>query len=92
MVAPKVRSSKELKIVLATSTSWIGSPVRDTRIVSPIPSANRVPIPIADLMVPCLIVPASVTPRCNGYRILLDNLRYASIIKGTSVALIETFI
>ena len=49
-------------------------------------------MPIEDLIVPCLIVPASVTPKCNGYGILLDNLRYASIIKGTSVALMETFI
>ena len=47
----------------ADNTSSTGSPVRDTLMVSPMPSARRVPIPTADLMVPSLTVPASVTPR-----------------------------
>ena len=66
IVAPKFRNPKLLKILRPTSISCIGSPVRDTRKVSPIPSNNKAPMPIADLMVPCFIVPASVTPKCKG--------------------------
>ena len=66
MVAPKFRKPRLLKILRPTSISCIGSPVKDTRNVSPMPSRSKAPIPIADLIVPCLIVPASVTPKCNG--------------------------
>mmetsp|Transcript_105233 Transcript_105233/g.297816 ORF Transcript_105233/g.297816 Transcript_105233/m.297816 type:complete len:357 (-) Transcript_105233:26-1096(-) len=46
--------------------SYSGSSVRDTRIVSPIPSSSSAPIPTADLMRPSGPPPASVTPRCSG--------------------------
>ena len=39
------------------------------RMVSPIPSASRVPRPTADFSEPDHLVPASVTPRCSGYGI-----------------------
>ena len=40
-----------------------GSSVKDTLIVSPIPSSRSVPIPIADLILPSSPSPASVTPK-----------------------------
>ena len=39
---------------------------RDTLIVSPMPSFNNMPIPIADLMLPVVNPPASVMPICKG--------------------------
>ena len=51
---------------LPAITSSRGSEVRETLIVSPIPSARRVPIPMADLTMPFLGLPASVTPKCRG--------------------------
>ena len=42
------------------------NPVRDTRMVSPMPSASSAPMPTADLTMPSLGVPASVTPRWSG--------------------------
>ena len=57
-------SGTEPKIKIYISS--IGSSVRDTLIVSPIPSFKRVPIPIADLTAPLRKVPASVTPRWRG--------------------------
>ena len=50
----------------AAPASGSGSPLRLTRIVSPIPSASSAPIPIALFTVPCPGRPASVTPRCSG--------------------------
>mmetsp|Transcript_15939 Transcript_15939/g.64275 ORF Transcript_15939/g.64275 Transcript_15939/m.64275 type:complete len:390 (+) Transcript_15939:646-1815(+) len=52
--------------VLHGSSSNSGSSVNETRIVSPRPSANRAPIPMADFMRPSSPSPASVTPRCSG--------------------------
>ena len=52
-----------ISISLATFISSIGSLVSDTLIVSPIPSANKVPIPNVDLIVPLKTVPDSVTPK-----------------------------
>ena len=46
--------------VVVSST---GFSVRETLIVSPIPSASSEPIPIADFTSPDVYVPASVTPR-----------------------------
>ena len=40
--------------------------VSETRIVSPIPSASRVPSPTAERTDPARGVPASVTPRWSG--------------------------
>ena len=50
----------------ATGTSSTGSSVSETRIVSPIPSSSRAPMPMADLIRPSSPSPASVTPRWNG--------------------------
>ena len=63
----------------------------DTLIVSPIPSANKVPSPTDDLIKPPRIVPASVTPRCKGYGIFSAIERYASIVVNTSEDFRETF-
>mmetsp|Transcript_43718 Transcript_43718/g.98633 ORF Transcript_43718/g.98633 Transcript_43718/m.98633 type:complete len:254 (+) Transcript_43718:523-1284(+) len=46
--------------------SYSGSSVRETRIVSPMPSRSRAPMPTADLIRPSAPPPASVTPRCRG--------------------------
>ena len=43
-------------------TSSTGSSVRDTRMVSPMPSNSSAPIPMADLIRPCFTGPVSVTP------------------------------
>ena len=51
---------------LATGDSNSGSSVKDTLIVSPIPSSRSVPIPIADLILPSSPSPASVTPKWRG--------------------------
>ena len=40
--------------------------MRETRRVSPIPSASSAPIPTEDFTVPEKGVPASVTPTCSG--------------------------
>ena len=53
-------------MALPALTSSIGGAVSDTRMVSPMPWASSAPIPTADLMMPSLGVPASVTPRCSG--------------------------
>jgi hypothetical protein len=47
------------------------------------PSASSVPMPIADLMLPCFGVPASVTPRCKGTSVFSASNRYAAIISDT---------
>ena len=63
---PSLFRSRAFRISFPAITSSIGSDVKETLIVSPIPSANSVPIPIADLIIPFFGVPASVTPRCSG--------------------------
>ena len=68
-------SSNSFNNVFATLISSTGSSLSDTRIVFPIPSYNKVPIPKLDLIVPPSLVPASVTPICNGQsKTLLANL------------------
>ena len=57
------RFPRQRKISFAAAISLIGSSVKDTRMVSPIPSCSKEPIPIADLMIPTWAVPASVTPK-----------------------------
>jgi len=61
-VTPNFRNSKLFKISLATEISETGLPVRETRMVSPIPLARIAPMPTEDLIVPEVIVPASVIP------------------------------
>ena len=66
-VIPHLRSSRALSILNPALTSSTGSSVRVTLMVSPMPSSSKEPIPIADFMVPIVLVPASVTPRWRGY-------------------------
>ena len=54
------------RISFAAITSLTGSSARDTLIVSPIPSYNRIPKPIDDLTNPLYSKPASVMPICIG--------------------------
>ena len=54
------------KISFAERTSSTGSPVKDTRMVSPIPWYRMTPRPRADLMLPESTVPDSVIPTCRG--------------------------
>lgn len=47
-------------------SSYSGSSVKETRIVSPRPSMSSAPMPIALFIRPSSPSPASVTPRCKG--------------------------
>ena len=49
-----------------TLISSTGSAAKDTRNVSPIPSANNIPNPMADFTAPARAPPASVIPKCKG--------------------------
>jgi hypothetical protein len=49
---------------LTSSSAW--NVESEMRIVSPIPSASRVPSPTDDFSEPDHFVPASVIPRCSG--------------------------
>ena len=60
----KLRYSNNCLPYLASST---GSVVKESLIVSPMPSDNNVDIPATDLIKPPGKGPASVTPRCKGY-------------------------
>ena len=51
------------RIFSAAGISNSGSSVNDTRIVSPIPSVSKVPMPNADFILPSSPSPASVTPK-----------------------------
>ena len=63
---PPLRTPAAFRIAMPAVTSRTGSAVRETRIVLPMPSMRRVPMPTADWMVPLYSVPVSVTPRCRG--------------------------
>ena len=65
-LGPLGLSSRLARICRATRTSSSGSPTSETRMVSPIPSARRMPMPIALLMLPVSTGPASVSPRWSG--------------------------
>ena len=54
---------EEVNLFSAAGISNSGSSVNDTRIVSPIPSVSKVPIPNADFILPSNPSPASVTPK-----------------------------
>ena len=62
----RLRSPMYSSSLQPTLTSSTGGADRDTRIVSPMPSASSAPNARHDLMVPCHAGPASVTPRCSG--------------------------
>ena len=59
---PPLRSPSVLRIRLADFISSNGAPVKETRIVSPIPCERMIPSPTADLIFPEYRVPASVIP------------------------------
>ena len=56
----------DFKISFPIFTSCTGSSDKDILIVSPIPSNNKLPIPIADFILPGIKLPDSVIPKCNG--------------------------
>ena len=62
-VGPYSLRPNAFKISFATFTSFTGSPVKEMRNVSPMPSASKAPIPTADLIIPVFTVPASVMPK-----------------------------
>ena len=62
----------------ATGTSRTGSSVRETRTVSPMPSASRAPMPMALFTRPSTPLPASVTPRWKGWSKPSTAMRAAS--------------
>ena len=53
-------------ISFAAITSFLGSSVKDTLIVFPMPKSNIFDKPILDLISPLNEVPASVIPICKG--------------------------
>ena len=55
------------------------------------PSASSVAIPATDLIKPCGIGPASVTPRWSGWSVVSESSRYESIISGTFDAFTAIF-
>src|SRR5216684_665339 len=80
-----------LRISWATRTSSRGSEVAsDTRMVSPMPSLSRIPMPTALRMLPASTGPDSVTPRWTGYARAAANLRFAMMLVHTSVDFSET--
>ena len=88
---PRSRSFSALRISQATFTSSSAWKVEsEILIVSPIPSARRVPRPTADLSEPDHLVPASVIPRWSGYGIRSDSRRFEAIVLGTLVDFIDT--
>src|SRR5439155_3654898 len=89
MIGPRSRRPSAFRISYAVRTSSTGSAVRETRIVSPMPSTSSAPIPTALLIEPEYGVPASVTPRWSGYGTLDASSRYARIIVGTWLDLTE---
>src|SRR5579864_5417579 len=90
-VGDSLRNARVLRISCATRTSSRGSEVAsDTRIVSPMPSLSRTPMPTALRMLPASTGPDSVTPRWIGYARAAANFRLARMLVHTSVALSET--
>src|ERR1039457_65343 len=65
-LGPSPFSWRLARIWRATRTSSSGEPTRETRMVSPRPSARSRPMPRALLMLPVSTGPASVSPRCSG--------------------------
>ena len=72
---PRERIRKDFKISKPTLISSTGSAAKETRSVSPIPSANNIPKPTADFTAPARAPPASVMPKCKGCLIALANKR-----------------
>ena len=66
MLTPRWRRPSDFRMSKPTLTSSTGSADSETRMVSPMPAHSRLPMPMADLTVPDVSPPASVTPRCSG--------------------------
>ncbi len=79
----KERRPSACRISQAAYTSSRRSPpgrgVSDTRMVSPMPSFNKMPMAAADHTRPFVPMPASVRPRCSGCRVCFASGRYTSI-------------
>jgi len=71
--APLSLSPSALSISYAVFTSFIGDAVRDTLIVSPIPSDNNIPSPTELFIIPLNSVPASEIPTWRGYGYFSEN-------------------
>ena len=82
-LSPRVR-----RISFADLISSTGSPVRDTRIVSPMPWLKIRDRPMADLILPLLTVPDSVMPTCSGYTVFPASSSWAFTHINTSEDLI----
>src|SRR5438445_4837646 len=90
-VGLSLRKARVLRISWATRTSSRGSDVAsETRIVSPIPSLNKIPSPTELRMLPASTGPDSVTPRWIGYARAAANLRLAMMLVQTSVDFSDT--
>ena len=64
--APSLRRSNDFSISIPDIISSTGESLKETLIVSPIPSYNKTPNPTALLILPDFAVPASVMPKCKG--------------------------
>src|SRR4029077_20401579 len=90
-VALSLRKASVLRISWATRTSSRGSDVAsETRMVSPMPSLSKIPMPTALRMLPASTGPDSVTPRWIGYARAAANLRFAMMLVQTSVDFSDT--
>lgn len=77
---------------LAMIGSCNGDPEIDTRIVLPIFASNTGANPIVVLMMELSLLPLSVTPKCNGYLIVLAASKYNLVVSCGSDDLKETTI
>jgi len=66
MFTPLCLKFKDFKISYPILTSSTGFADYETLMVSPIPSISKIPIPIEDLILPEVKLPASVIPKCKG--------------------------
>ena len=66
MIIQLFLNCSDFKISIPTLISFTGSSDNDILIVSPMPSDNKIPNPMEDLIVPENSLPASVIPKCKG--------------------------
>jgi hypothetical protein len=72
--------SKLANNFLAIIGSCKGDPEIETRIVSPIFFSNIGASPIVVLIIALSLLPLSVTPKCNGYLIVLAASKYKLVV------------
>ena len=85
---PPLRNPNVRRISFADLISSTGSPVRDTRMVSPMPWLKIRDRPMADLILPLFTVPDSVMPTCRGYTVRPASSSWAFTHISTSEDLI----